>query len=485
MPPRDVFSLFLVSILLCHGQAIAQSSPNFSYGQVPTAGQWNAAFASKQDVLNFTPLNVSGGTMLGKLSTAPATVSQSGFALLPGIAPTSPNNGDLWATSSGVFARIGGQTVQFANAGNLGTIASQNSNSVNITGGSINGTAIGGTSPASGAFSTLIAATPLPISSGGTGAGSAPAARSALGAAASGANADITSLSSPALGSPTMVTQTAGDNSTKGATTAFVNAAVSATSGIQPNSGVLTVSGGNLIFKPLRGNLVMVGGVLRTIPSGGVPLAPTGQTVGTLYYDYLYWTGSALAIEASTTSYAIDVATGTMVKSGDATRTLIGMHVPITGPAVTLSQVRSWFNDPGQTIQVAATATFQSSDGSAWVPSSPPAGFIATFLVWAGEALKVNFTSSGLGTGNATNYATAFVLDGAVVTDRGVAATTADNTAYRQVAMNAIWPSPTEGSHTLTVIGRNIANSGTRLNYTFATDTAVPTMTIITRKTVQ
>jgi hypothetical protein len=55
------------------------------------------------------------------------------------------------------------------------------------------------------------------------------------GAAASGVNTDITSLASPALGNATATTQTAGDNSTKVATTAFVT---TATSGLQPQPPV-------------------------------------------------------------------------------------------------------------------------------------------------------------------------------------------------------------------------------------------------------
>ena len=51
--------------------------------------------------------------------------------------------------------------------------------------------------------------------------GSPATARTALAAAASGANADITSLSAPALGAATATTATAGDNTTKVATTAF------------------------------------------------------------------------------------------------------------------------------------------------------------------------------------------------------------------------------------------------------------------------
>ena len=42
-----------------------------------------------------------------------------------------------------------------SNVGGLGTMASQNANNVAITGGSIDGTPIGHTTPASGKFTTL------------------------------------------------------------------------------------------------------------------------------------------------------------------------------------------------------------------------------------------------------------------------------------------------------------------------------------------
>ncbi len=91
--------------------AHAQSTPNFSYGQVPTAGMWNGAFASKQDLLGFVPLNRAGGMMLGRLTMAPSTVNGAGLNLPPGTAPGLPNNGDLWTTTVGLFARINNITV--------------------------------------------------------------------------------------------------------------------------------------------------------------------------------------------------------------------------------------------------------------------------------------------------------------------------------------------------------------------------------------
>ncbi|WP_124516946.1 hypothetical protein [Burkholderia stagnalis] len=85
-------------------------------------------------------------------------------------------------------------------------------------------------SGASGAptFRALVA-TDLPtvtVAKGGTGSTTAAGARTALGAAASGANTDITSLSAPAIGAATAATASAGDSTTKVATTAYVQGAV-------------------------------------------------------------------------------------------------------------------------------------------------------------------------------------------------------------------------------------------------------------------
>jgi hypothetical protein len=78
-----------------------------------------------------------------------------------------------------------------AQGGVLGTMSAQNANSVAITGGAIggvgitgstiDGTSIGASNPSTGAFTTLSVSTPMPISSGGTGASSAASARTNLG----------------------------------------------------------------------------------------------------------------------------------------------------------------------------------------------------------------------------------------------------------------------------------------------------------------
>lgn len=96
--------------LLWVSAALAQSSPGLTTGQVPTAAQWNSYFAAKQDTLGFTPLNRAGGVMTGKLVTVAATTLSAGFNVSPGVAPSVPNNGDIWVTTTGMFYRANGVT---------------------------------------------------------------------------------------------------------------------------------------------------------------------------------------------------------------------------------------------------------------------------------------------------------------------------------------------------------------------------------------
>lgn len=110
---RHVLAGILLSLAL-PGLAHAQSTPGFTYGQVPTAGMWNNAFARKQDLLIYTPVNRAGDTMMGRFSTAPSTINGAGLTILPGIAPSAPNNGDVWATTTGFFGYVNNTTTQFA-----------------------------------------------------------------------------------------------------------------------------------------------------------------------------------------------------------------------------------------------------------------------------------------------------------------------------------------------------------------------------------
>jgi hypothetical protein len=114
---QKLFRQIVAAAALLIGTAVpafGQSSPNLVFGQVPTAAQWNSYFIAKQDVLGYQPVNKAGDIMTGRLVMAAPTTT-GGINLTPGTAPGSPVNGDLWVTSSSIFAQINGSTVDLDN----------------------------------------------------------------------------------------------------------------------------------------------------------------------------------------------------------------------------------------------------------------------------------------------------------------------------------------------------------------------------------
>lgn len=96
----------------------------------------------------FLPNSASNPDTLVSLGSAPVFTSEittkasatggAGLNLPPGVAPTSPVNGDMWATSSGVFAQVAGATVGpfGTGGGGSGTVTSVVAGA-GLTGGTI------------------------------------------------------------------------------------------------------------------------------------------------------------------------------------------------------------------------------------------------------------------------------------------------------------------------------------------------------------
>lgn len=115
--------------------AWAQSSPGWTYGQVPTPAQWNGAFAAKQDFLGAPPILTTGGTLTGRLITAAPSSTLAGLNLTPGSAPSSPANGDMWMTLSGLYAQVNGVTVGPIGGGSSASFAATSPLSVTFPSG--------------------------------------------------------------------------------------------------------------------------------------------------------------------------------------------------------------------------------------------------------------------------------------------------------------------------------------------------------------
>jgi hypothetical protein len=124
---------------------------NFGSGTAATTiGLGNGATASASTKrVNIGTAGLSGSTTVvnigsdvsGSTSTAnvnallisrASTATQSGLRVLPGVAPTSPVNGDIWTDTAGVYARINGATQSLV-APAIATVAQTNNPSSNTT----------------------------------------------------------------------------------------------------------------------------------------------------------------------------------------------------------------------------------------------------------------------------------------------------------------------------------------------------------------
>lgn len=344
----------------------------------------------------------------------------------------------------------------------------------------INGVVIGGTTPAAGTFTTL-AVTSLTLGSStltglGTTAGTIAAGNDSriVGALQASAAATIYApLASPALtGTPTAPSPAVGTNTPQIATAAMVTAAVAAIpSGTLFPLGQcrLTYSSTtSLLLKPYQGNQIWVNGAYRTIPSAGVSLANTGLTTATLYYIYAFMSGSTLTLEAVTTGHATDSTYGHEIKSGDATRTLVGMAYMADGSpgtfadSTTFRGVASWFNRQGKTLE----ASVSGASASSTTPTAN-AALTVTFVTWADEVVQQN--ASGLSSNNTVgNYSQAqFMIDGVTVGANGAGTNQVSTANYFMNAGMARSGTVSEAAHSATIaLSVNGGTGAFSLNHT-------------------
>lgn len=159
-----------------------------------------------------------------------------------------------------------------------------------------------------------------------------------------------------------------------------------------------------------RGKSLTINGARQFIPSTGVTLAPTGLTVGTLYFVYAFMAGSTMKLEASTTGHSSDTATGVEIKTGDATRTLVGMVCPVAGPAFSDDEARryvvSWFNRQPRhmTVSLASTLTATSY-------TELNAGLNLKFLAWKYDVVIAMASGGATGSDGTYTYYVGIAVD--------------------------------------------------------------------------
>lgn len=240
----------LLAVLALIPDALAQSSPNWTFGYVPTQAEWNSWFAKKQDWLGISPCLTTGCTFSGQISLPASSTISAGMNLGQGVAPTSPANGDVWMQSSGLFVRANGVTI-----GPLGT-------------GGSNTVTIGGTS------ATSFGLTNLTMVAGSITAGSM-AAQGAGAVAITGGTISGTALN---MSGTTLTNLPSPTNPGDGASKAYVDSVAGA--GINPLASVLLATAAILPNTPTYNNGTL--GVGATLTAGSNSTLTTDGTVAAL-----------------------------------------------------------------------------------------------------------------------------------------------------------------------------------------------------------
>ena len=144
-------------------------------------------------------------------------------------------------------------------------------------------------------------------------------------------------------------------------------------------------------FLPLK-----VGGVwVRRDVHTPVELLAPSVTSNTLYYVYAYDAAGVTTLEASTTTHVGATQHGVRVKSGDETRTLVGMVFAENAGAFLMSQatqyVTSWFNRSSRLARTFFSTNRTTTSGT-FVEIDPE--IRANVIMWASEYLTVGLAAT-------------------------------------------------------------------------------------------
>lgn len=261
---------------------------------------------------------------------------------------------------------------------------------------------------------------------------------------------------------------------------------------ITSSAGQLQCSGGNcsnttgsstIAYCPYKGNVkttasqgnyaipsACLTATLTSMYVGGV--ASSSVSASTLYYIYLWNNSGTWVLDAETGGHATDSSTGIEIKSGDNTKTLVGMiHADAnkkvmkggqTNTSGDTNTVASWDNRIPTTTSCGFTTNRTSTSHLAQVEVN--AENRCYFMSWGDAA---SFSSDQTGSSNTTGagLTTWIQLDGAgvgytLVSSAGILQTVANYTALL-VAPGIV--SPSEGFH-YTVLSVEV-NSGTTVTY--------------------
>lgn len=217
-----------------------------------------------------------------------------------------------------------------------------------------------------------------------------------------------------------------------------------------------------LLLSRYNGSGLIINGVSQNIPSAGVTYTISGLAASTVYRVYAFMNSGTMTLELSTTAHATGT-NGVEIKSGDATRTLVGM-VATNGSTQFVDSASAgrlcinWFNLAPRSLQSANTVNSTTNTSPVNLITAIP------FLTWALQAAQFN-VSGYMNNAVAGQFARInLYIDGAQsgpdsITTSDAAASNASISVDYQLDL-------TEGQHNFSVSG--LSSSGGNCTFNFA-----------------
>lgn len=207
-----------------------------------------------------------------------------------------------------------------------------------------------------------------------------------------------------------------------------------------------------------NGKKLTINGAAQDVPAAGVSLANTGLVAATRYYIYAYMSAGVMTLEASATAHSVDAATGVEIKTGDATRTLVGqVYMGAGAPGVFTTILRSWFNSAGSVLS-GTFSTDRSTTSTSYVELNSE--IRVQFLAWANETITV--CASGSFYNQVTDAVTTAIAFDGTTAESGSEVTEQNGLANARVALAITLKKRglSEGLHYATLLGKVAANTG-------------------------
>jgi hypothetical protein len=236
------------------------------------------------------------------------------------------------------------------------------------------------------------------------------------------------------------------------------------------------VSTTSIRLDPVDGNTIWVytaaaGWTLRNIPSAGITAAntsvylegssPSNLDGSTTYYVYLFDNAGTLAMDFSATGPAVDATSGLKIKTGDATRLLIGM-VRTDGSNLfqTPGLVLSWYKR--RPIAIAGTALSGPPTTGSASAVELQVGARLLFLAWGEDAIKASFNGCASHTTAGQTFTTYLTLDGTATAFHAAVVVSGPVAAYKcNVSCSGTKIATTDGYHYATLTGLTSAVTAT------------------------